>query len=42
MNKRRTGGGAQESSSEEDEEEIRYLTNLLELEPKENEANPPP
>jgi hypothetical protein len=36
---------ARESSSEEDEEEVRYLTNLLELEPKEKDiesGEPPP
>jgi hypothetical protein len=35
----------QKLSSEEDEEEVQYLTNLLELGPKENEAEdgePPP
>jgi hypothetical protein len=30
--------GPQEPSSEEDEEKVRYLTNLLGLEPKEDEA----
>jgi hypothetical protein len=37
--------GPQEPSSEEDEEEVRYLTNLLGLGPKENEVeygDPPP